>query len=411
MALTPERRHVQRPPQARVERNRGRILDAAVLELSEGGWDALRPARAGARAGLSRRPAESRFPDRSALAAAVWTERLDRPLTEALATTLRAAGLLEDGGDPVALPVAIRAFQCPDTPLQAAAELLVLSHFNSELRARVQAGAGAAVSAWVIAEDASLSPPESARRAYVLALALGLLLHARRPGVGELDLTLPASALLAALTADVAPALLPAVDAPHLDAPPEFGTGEPPHEDLLRAVLDEVLERGFDGATVDRIVRRAGVSEGYMFARYPTKSELFHTALRVYRRRGYEVNEAFMTRLAAETSPAIAEAVTIREIMSPEYSRLRTMDLEQIRVPWHAPELSRKIEAELEALTAAVRPSVPGVPEQERLASIHWELALGAGCSLLPALAPEAWRLPFDVVTVPLLDGTSPSAP
>jgi AcrR family transcriptional regulator len=48
--------------------------------------------------------------------------------------------------------------------------------------------------------------------------------------------------------------------------------------DLLEAARDVFVERGFAASTKD-IARRAGVSEGVLFQRYPTKGELFFAAM------------------------------------------------------------------------------------------------------------------------------------
>lgn len=49
-------------------------------------------------------------------------------------------------------------------------------------------------------------------------------------------------------------------------------------EQLLEAARDVFVEQGF-GATTAAIARRAGVSEGTLFKRFPTKAELFEAAM------------------------------------------------------------------------------------------------------------------------------------
>lgn len=51
-----------------------------------------------------------------------------------------------------------------------------------------------------------------------------------------------------------------------------------PDERIVAAAREVFLERGF-GATSADLARRAGVSEGTLFARYPSKDELFEAAL------------------------------------------------------------------------------------------------------------------------------------
>jgi len=40
----------------------------------------------------------------------------------------------------------------------------------------------------------------------------------------------------------------------------------------------------------------------------------------------------------------------------------------------------------------------------ELMANLHWDIALGYGAELVPSFFPDAWKLPFDVVTVPVID-------
>jgi AcrR family transcriptional regulator len=71
---------------------------------------------------------------------------------------------------------------------------------------------------------------------------------------------------------------------------------------LIEAAVHEFARGGLHGTPVDRIARRVGVAQPYVFSLFGSKRELFVAAVE----RGFErVAESF-TRAAAEFDPAIA---------------------------------------------------------------------------------------------------------
>jgi len=72
---------------------------------------------------------------------------------------------------------------------------------------------------------------------------------------------------------------------------------------LIEAAIVEFAHGGLHGTPVDRIARRVGVAQPYVFSLFPSKRELFIAAVE----RGFErVGEVF-TRAAAEFDPVTAE--------------------------------------------------------------------------------------------------------
>jgi TetR/AcrR family transcriptional regulator, mexJK operon transcriptional repressor len=51
------------------------------------------------------------------------------------------------------------------------------------------------------------------------------------------------------------------------------------HRGLIEAAFRLFLEKGWEGASVDEISRRAGVAKGFIYARYPDKAALFVGAI------------------------------------------------------------------------------------------------------------------------------------
>jgi AcrR family transcriptional regulator len=61
---------------------------------------------------------------------------------------------------------------------------------------------------------------------------------------------------------------------------PRFENLEPPRRAaILAAAADEFGERGFDGASYNRIIERAGISKGAMYYYFADKDDLFRTVL------------------------------------------------------------------------------------------------------------------------------------
>jgi AcrR family transcriptional regulator len=72
---------------------------------------------------------------------------------------------------------------------------------------------------------------------------------------------------------------------------------------LIEAAVHEFAHGGLHGTPVDRIARRVGVAQPYVFSLFENKRELFLAAVA----RGFELIADAFTRGAAEYDPAIAE--------------------------------------------------------------------------------------------------------
>jgi AcrR family transcriptional regulator len=72
---------------------------------------------------------------------------------------------------------------------------------------------------------------------------------------------------------------------------------------LIEAAVHEFAKGGLHGTPVDRIARRVGVAQPYVFSLFPNKRELFLAAVE----RGFELIAETFTRAADEFDPALAE--------------------------------------------------------------------------------------------------------
>jgi AcrR family transcriptional regulator len=302
--------------------------------------------------------------------------------------------------------IALTSFARPGPMLRAATELLVISEFDDGLATQIRAQTTALLLQWCSPSDDDISPSRAAQRAYVLAVALGLLAAHHRTGSDTLRLDDEAATLFGALLLEHQPIDLPAGQATHLATQTPIETGDPALDSLLSATLAEVAARGFDGTTVDSIARAAGCSDGLVFGRYESKLALFLDATRRQQAIAWRANEDYQAKIAALHGHSIADAVAIRELQRPEVRTQRALYLEQVRLSWHDNTLRDAQAAEYERFIDEARDTDLGGLPLDNPAALHMSIAVGFGLALLPILLPEAWDLPYDVVTVPLAEVT-----
>jgi AcrR family transcriptional regulator len=85
---------------------------------------------------------------------------------------------------------------------------------------------------------------------------------------------------------------------------------------LIDAAVHEFAHGGLYGTPVDRIARRVGVAQPYVFSLFGSKRELFIAAVE----RGFELTAEAFTRAAAEFDPATAPPdVDLRRAMGQAY--------------------------------------------------------------------------------------------
>jgi AcrR family transcriptional regulator len=351
----------------------------------------------------------TRFADRSDLAATVWRERAAPALLAALQRALSAAGLLQEEASPAEFQSAMQYLARPDRDLCAALELLIMSIFDSVLAAEVEQVVAAQVQEWCTPQRGRPTRAQAARRAYLLIVALGLIAVARRPRSESIDLTGEFESLQRAFGTDEAPRPLPKAHLQHLEDEVPFDTGDPIHDALLGSVLRLVAAKGYDGASTARIARDAKVAEANIFLRHDSKLDLFIDASARHQAYGFPANAAFQQQMEAEHGPGVTEAVMIREMLRPEFGPQRAINVEELRVSWHDEGLLRKLEEQFESFVEQQAAANPDWPSTISAARVHVGLATGFGIPLLAVLAPGAGALPFDVVTVPLLDTTCPA--
>jgi AcrR family transcriptional regulator len=374
------------PRPAYLRRNDARITEAIVKVIARGGVGRLGAASVAAEVGSSVRPVHDRFRGTTDMAIHVWRSAIEAPLRRDLTD-------LTEASDGATLTERFEPFIRPNATYLTAAELLLAAAFDPRLHA--------AIGERRLIVDAA----RDERGAYLTALALGLLMVARRPHAAHASLRGFADRLAAALRSTT-----PAPPAPEL--PPAYNlhdagiilhSGDALRDDLLIATLELIGERGYDQVRVKEIAAAVGVSEGYVFKRYDTKLDLFLDATALQQRRDFGVVQQLVADVALASGPGLAEAVLLREFGRAGRERARNILHEQTRRAWFEPRARAVADATEAALIAQVAAANPTWDSTAVAEFIHVELALGLGHTSLALHAPEAWRLPFANVTVPLL--------
>lgn len=291
----------------------------------------------------------------------------------------------------------------PSTELRAAADLAVVATFEPELHAAVAESLGTTIRQWIDPADAG-SAERAAKRGYLVALGLGLLAAAHRPGIAELDLQPMWRRYAEVLVVERAAVALPEEPRPpHVEFLP-FNTGDEITDALLRAAIDHLSRSGYEGAVISDVVRAAGYSEGAIFARYPSKEALFLDAILRDQEIGLRGQREYLQRMEALHGVGIAEAIAIRGTMSPHDRRICVIDMEHARMTWHNTKLAEVEEERLQELARSVLAAEPNHPDFSDPAHLHVARAMGLGVSFLPLIVATAWDLPYDVVTIPLAE-------
>lgn len=374
------------------------LFEAAVeIGVSEG-LGAVSLHGVSKRAGLSKTTAITRFENPDALAAKIWRERYWPSILDYFETLMNTLDAARASGDAKPLAELLqRKWNGPENIFQT--ELLIQSRFREPLGLAVQETLGEYVRSQGAAGDA-----DAARRHYLMALVIGRgIAH---PFERELKIK-PAEGyrhIAAALIEDAKPVKLPSFRATHIDVPHDLAPGDPALNTLLNTTLNLIGKYGFDWVTVRKIAKVAGYTEGLIFGRYKTKLEMFRDATRRQAEAGIAENEKFWNEVFANYSEGIASAIEIVEFSYVGRDQQRMVTLEQIRLTYHD-EVMFKDFAKL--LRGGYKNYAAGDftgRYKESLSEYFALYALSFGVYVTAMLNPDAWRLPFDVVTVPLTE-------
>jgi AcrR family transcriptional regulator len=394
--------YTARPAVARLLRNDRRVMTAATRVLSERGWGGFSVRAVAQEANLADPTVKQRHADPLAMAVAVWRSGLGDDLIERFRRLLWAHGLLEssDGDDPEARSAAWHDLIHPTDTLRAGLELITIAAFEPSLGAAIDHDFGAALRGWCSAAARSAARLTAARRALLLIRAFGESLTERWQFVTDDTLATERADVLTALRRSVPPKRMPQASltpflSEHLDP------DDPKHDALLRTLLHQIADRGFEGALMNAVYNAANVTKSFAFSRYPSKLAMFLAAVERHRRITVAANFALQTRLNARYDDTTTLTVFLRTGMQPAYALGRALASEQVRMSWHEPAVRASYLDPYDERVAALTVHIP--PDIAR-SHVHRLMMLTEGCSALARFVPDAWRLPLYQVFKPYLD-------
>ncbi len=380
------------------------VLDAGFAVILESGWDGLSVLACAMKAGLSSKAVNDRHASVSHLGVAVWQDSAGPALRDALVMVMEAM-LPVDGSasDVHAATRAVTSLARPDDSLIVAGELLAAAVFDAVLREAIAADLQEWLGAWCIPAS-KVTSARAAQGVYTLVAALGLLFAFRRAGAGKVKLSAQVEQLAQALGNPAKPSKLPGLEAKHMRLDPP-GPVADEHDALLAATVLEVAAHGYAGATLVRIMAATNSTEGLLYSRYDSKIELFVAATKWRTEFGFMANLNWFRVVSEKVGPGLADAVVWREYLRPEHVLGRGLAIEQVRTGWREPLLQEVNDAAEAELAKTMQKANPALSRSVVLANLHWDISLGYGAELVPSFFPDAWKLPFDVVAVPMLTG------
>jgi AcrR family transcriptional regulator len=381
-------------------RARGAVNDAPVQEaacrvLVDDGWGSFTIARVAAVLGRSVRTVSARAGTPAELASQLVATTAGPQLVDRCADVVGAWQVGRHLGQAWPLCAALRRtaqWQSSDEA-RLLAELVVVARFVPEVDAAFVESIRAPIAAM------SRLPGGDGVVPMLAALTVGLALSSRAERAGLLlEDGAFASYAQAVLGADE-PRVLPEEPADHMDLEPRLHP-DPIMNALLNRMLRLVAERGYDGTRIKDVAADVGVSEGYVFSRFPTKASLLAAALAYHDEAGYALNEAYVRRLEVTYGRGVANAITMREALRPSRVVPATQVLELARLSWHDPDGARAAAQAADELRADLLRE-PGWAAYETEAEFHLEVAQFVGVLTMPLVVDDALAVPLDAVMAP----------
>ena len=259
--------------------NSAKVLNAVRKNASKVGLDELSASSVAKLSGLSTGSIYSRFEDTDEMAIALWDQVVRQPFKQRL----------QRGVDYIYAPNSARLgideestfkadFETPDELSKLGVEFLVVAKRNSAIGEVVIPE----VSQWF--DEFGLNQPNTeinnAAIALGLSASIGTALRAFALGANPDWLAIAGGVRDAATSASRATPLTRPPDLP-LPGLFEIQTGNPVRDALISAVGQVVANSGYARATISRIVRKSGLSNGSLYNLYENKEELTDDAMQM----------------------------------------------------------------------------------------------------------------------------------
>ena len=266
----------RRAKSARSLTNSAKVLDAVRKNATKVGLDELSAGSVAKLCGLSTGSIYSRFEDADEMAIALWEQVVKQPFKQRLQ---RGVDYIYDAHLSIDGEATIKAdFENPDEISKLGVEFLVVAKRNNAIGEVVIPE----VSAWF--NEFGLNQANTERNNAAIALGLSASI-----GTAMRAFVLGSNSDWLAIARGIRDAVTAARRATPLTRPPdlplpklfEIQTGNPVRDALIIAVGQVVATSGYSRATITRIVRKSGLSNGSLYNLYENKEELTDDAMQM----------------------------------------------------------------------------------------------------------------------------------
>lgn len=292
----------RRAPSQRTNANTVRVLKAIMRNASELGIDELSATRVAKLSGLTTGAIYGRFEDHDEMAVELWQSVIRQPFRARLQRSVEYLYDRHPGSDKKSksfsseqIATIAKDFETPDEMAKVGAEFLVVARRNLAVGEVVLPE----VTGWF--NEVGLSRTneaiDNAAIAIALSASIGTALRAFVMKSNPNWLAI-ANGLRNAATGATSIALQTKPEQPKWINPE---TDNPVRTALIQAVAEVVAKSGYANATISRIVRRAGVTNGSLYNLYTDKEALTDDAMQIFLNLSSDANRQGNRRASLET--------------------------------------------------------------------------------------------------------------
>ena len=292
----------RRAPSQRTNANTVRVLKAIMRNASELGIDELSATRVAKLSGLTTGAIYGRFEDHDEMAVELWQSVIRQPFRARLQRSVEYLYDRHAGSDKKSksfsseqISAIAKDFETPDEMAKVGAEFLVIARRNLAVGEVVLPE----VTGWF--NEVGLSRTneaiDNAAIAIALSASIGTALRAFVMKSNPNWLAI-ANGLRNAATGATSIALQTKPEQPKWINPE---TDNPVRTALIHAVAEVVAKSGYANATISRIVRRAGVTNGSLYNLYTDKEALTDDAMQIFLNLSSDANRQGNRRASLET--------------------------------------------------------------------------------------------------------------
>ena len=292
----------RRAPSQRTNANTVRVLKAIMRNASELGIDELSATRVAKLSGLTTGAIYGRFEDHDEMAVELWQSVIRQPFRARLQRSVEYLYDRHPGSDRKSksfsseqIATIAKDFETPDEMAKVGAEFLVIARRNLAVGEVVLPE----VTGWFNEMGLSRTNEaiDNAAIAIALSASIGTALRAFVMKSNPNWLAI-ANGLRNAATGATSNALQTKPEQPKWINPE---TDNPARTALINAVAEVVAKSGYANATISRIVRRAGVTNGSLYNLYTDKEALTDDAMQIFLNLSSDVNRQGNRRASLET--------------------------------------------------------------------------------------------------------------